>query len=101
MVAVLYYKDGTGTWHIADSENNGAKPDGTLKDDSDDSKVHDVNGNSQNRENSLILEASCTFPPEDGPESEVEKISIMVYSLTQKQTAVSTKPDAHFGLPED
>jgi hypothetical protein len=97
VVMVLYYKDGLGNWHIADSSDNGTYPDGSLRGE----KVKNVaTGNSFYNDEALVLKASCTFPPVEpgNPETEVLDVKIVIYNLKSGQESVPTEPDAHFEM---
>jgi len=101
VVMVLYYKDGLDKWHIVDSPDNGAKPDGELR-SIESGKVKNVaTGNSFYKDDALVLTASCTFPRVEpgNPETEIVKVRTLVYRLKPGQKSVSTEPDAHFEMP--
>ncbi|MFO7753959.1 MAG: carboxypeptidase regulatory-like domain-containing protein [Desulfobacteraceae bacterium] len=98
VVMVLYYKDGLGNWHIADSSDNGAYTGGSLRS----GKVENVaTGNSFYNDDALVLTVSCTFPRVEpgNPETEIVKVKTLVYRLKPGQENVSTEPDAHFEMP--
>lgn len=96
VTVVLYYLDGNNEWKIADTDTNGAYPDGSLR------EVKPVVGNSFDKgRHEFIIFVEFPRVTTGDLSTEVMEIKTVMIPLRPGQETVPLAPEAHFGMPEE